>query len=211
MLRRPRPQKRIGLVLIAMIWGVIFGVLYILSDVPPPEPENQVVSAISTSLAQSLLTQMPGITPTALQTREPPALLTVPEAGIQAPIIRIFLGEHSWNVTGLGRNAGHLNGTGWIDQPGNIVLAGHVEMADGEPGIFASLDNLTTGDWVTLRLPSQEERFYKVSDVLTIDPQDLSVLFPTDTERLTLVTCGAYNFMTNKYNERIVVIADRFQ
>jgi sortase (surface protein transpeptidase) len=40
-------------------------------------------------------------------------------------------------------------------------------------------------------------------------PDDLTVLYPTTDERLTLITCDSYDFLQDAYLERMVVIADR--
>jgi sortase (surface protein transpeptidase) len=35
------------------------------------------------------------------------------------------------------------------------------------------------------------------------------VLYPTDTDRITLITCDSYDFLQNTYQDRLVVVADR--
>ncbi len=130
----------------------------------------------------------------------------VPTAGVHAPVVEVYLNGDSWDVSRLGYNAGHLQGTVPFGAPGNLVLVGHVEMADGRPGIFASINSMQVGDPLILSRGQLEKR-YAVSEVRTVEPDDLSVLYPTTNDQLTLITCGDYDFLQNQYLERIVVIA----
>jgi LPXTG-site transpeptidase (sortase) family protein len=123
-------------------------------------------------------------------------------------VIESYLSGTTWDVTDLGRYVGHLQGTAWIDRPGNIVLAGHVEMADGRQGIFANIEELAIGDPIYLA-QENEERVYQVTQLFTTGPEDLTVLRPSGNERLTLITCSNYDFFQDTYLDRVVVIAER--
>jgi LPXTG-site transpeptidase (sortase) family protein len=160
--------------------------------------------------------------PTAVPTLEPLALptaaaqtaarnattLLAPTAGISANVVQVFLDGVSWDVSRLGLNAGHLQGTAAFGAAGNLVLAGHVEMADGRQGVFASIGELAVGDPITLT-KNQQKKQYFVSEIKTVQPDDLSVLYPTPDEQLTLITCSDYSFLQNLYRERLVVVAQR--
>ena len=135
--------------------------------------------------------------------------LFLPTIGVQAAIVETFLQGESWDVSGLGTNIGHLQGTSWLSNPGNIVLSGHVELRDGRAGIFANLDELNVGDPIILR-ENGIELVYTVTEMRVVMPDDLSVLRPTTYDQLTLITCGAYNFFQNSYQERIVAIAQPY-
>jgi LPXTG-site transpeptidase (sortase) family protein len=137
-----------------------------------------------------------------------PTTLFIPTLGVNAPVIQVYLNGESWDISQLGMNIGHLQGTAWLDQPGNIALSGHVEMRDGRQGIFANLGTLQVGDLVILRR-GDEERRYAVREIKTTSPDDLSVLYSTSSEQLTLITCDEYDFLQNAYLERVVVVADR--
>ncbi|MFN8372744.1 MAG: sortase [Anaerolineae bacterium] len=139
-----------------------------------------------------------------------PTTLYIPSAGIYAPVVEVFLDGTSWDIRNLGTNVGHLQGTAWLDTPGNMVLSGHVEMADGRQGVFATIEDLTQGDLLVLQ-HGDEERQYSVRSVFRVQPDDLSVLYPSTTEQLTLLTCDSYDFLQNAYLERVVVVADRIQ
>lgn len=131
----------------------------------------------------------------------------IPRAGIEAPIIQAYLDGTSWDVSQLGRNVGHLEGTGWLGEPGaNVVLSGHVEMSDGRGGIFSNLDKLEIGNVITLT--SQGRAYtYIVSEISLTSPTDIEPVLPKGDDRLTLITCNDYDFFSNSYRERRIVIA----
>jgi LPXTG-site transpeptidase (sortase) family protein len=191
-----------------VLFGILVGTAYYLYD-------NWQPAAVTTTAPTALPSAIP---PTVVPTQPPPTataveattMLFIPTAGVRAPIIEAYLDGTSWDVTQLGANAGHLQGTGWFDQPGNIVLAGHVEMADGRAGIFTRLDELNEGDPIILTHADNERR-YSVTELLTVANDDLSVLYPTTTDQLTLITCGDYDFVEDFYRERVVVIAERIR
>ena len=137
------------------------------------------------------------------------ARIVIPEVGISAQITTAFLDGVSWDVSRLGNNVGHLQGTAWLDDPvGNIVLSGHVELSDGRQGVFEPIDELRAGNLILIT-QGDEERTYMVTDVFEVSPEDLEPLYPTNFERLTLITCGGYDFFSDTYQVRTVVIADR--
>lgn len=141
--------------------------------------------------------------------------LVIPSLHIQASVVDIGLkqfsnGSVSWDTAQLGRKVGHLEGTGWFDAPGNIVLAAHSELAQRKPGIFAQLDQVKTGD-IILVTQGDSTRQYVVAQVYLTDPHDLSALYPTSDERLTLITCdsSSYDPKTQSYGRRVIVVATR--
>lgn len=202
MYRRQRPSSAIPTLIVL---GILIGVGFVVyqgwntpSATPPP-----------TSPPPSA-TRPPTVMPTRLPTATPMprASLSIPTAGVIASVVEIYLDGVSWDVTRLGVNAGHLQGTAWIGETGNIVLAGHSEMADGRAGIFRNIGELRTGDPVVLSLGDTQQQ-YRVTEVKTVKPDDLSVLYPTTTDRITLITCDDYDFLQNTYQERVVVVAER--
>lgn len=139
----------------------------------------------------------------------PDSTLFIPSAAILSDIVQAYLDGQSWDVSQLSTNVGHLEGTAWVDRPGNVVLSGHVEMSDGRRGVFASLDELQEGDLLVLTSEGVEYT-YVVTDVYITEPDDLAPLQPTTSEhRLTLITCGAYDFFSDAYLERVIVVAER--
>jgi len=136
------------------------------------------------------------------------AALVIPNAGIVAPIVRAYIGSGSWDVSNLGNNIGHLEGTRWIPESGNVVLSGHVELSDGRQGIFANLHELQTGDRIIIT-QNGNDYHYDITSVGSVNPTDLTPIYPSSDNRLTLITCGSYDFISDSYLERIVVVAEQ--
>lgn len=136
------------------------------------------------------------------------ATIFIPSAGVLAPIVEVFLDGQSWDVSKLGANVGHLQGTSWLDAPGNVVLSGHVEMANGGRGVFASLEELKEGEPIIVTYKGVERR-YAVTELKHVEPDDLTPVFPTAGDRLTLITCDSYDFLQDAYLQRVVVVAER--
>ncbi len=136
--------------------------------------------------------------------------LLIPRTGAIAQITQVYLDGISWDVSNLGMNIGHLQGTSWVTgtPKGNIVLSGHVELSDGRRGIFAGLDEMRVGETVILTRDGVDH-FYRVTELYTVSPDDLTPVYPTTEERLTLITCSGYDFFADTYDERQVVIAER--
>jgi LPXTG-site transpeptidase (sortase) family protein len=106
-------------------------------------------------------------------------------------------------------NVGHLQGTSWVNSgPGNIVLSAHVEMRDGRAGPFSHIADLQIGDRIFLN-HGEEQWQYAIVEVMNVEPTDLTPLYPSQNELLTLITCDSYDFFRNTYQERTVVVAER--
>ena len=54
-----------------------------------------------------------------------------------------------------------------------------------------------------------EERTYQITQMFLTQPDDLTVMYPSQTEKLTLVTCSNYDFFADEYRDRFIVIAER--
>lgn len=134
--------------------------------------------------------------------------LFIPSVGIYAPVITSILREGTWDVSQLGMNVGHLQGTSWLDEPGNVVMSGHVEMSDGRQGIFATLDEVQVGESIVVNHHGNEYA-YTVRETFSVEPDDISVLYDQDIDTLTLITCADYDFLSDTYEQRLVVVAER--
>lgn len=135
--------------------------------------------------------------------------LFIPSAGVASRVIETYLDGQTWDVSQLGSNVGHLQGTPWIEQGvrGNVVLSGHVELSNGRRGVFANLEELKVNDLV--RLTVNGEQFdYFVTEIRTTTPDDLTPVMPTSSHRLTLITCDSYSFTADSYLERMIIVAE---
>lgn len=98
---------------------------------------------------------------------------------------------------------GHLPDTPKPWEPGNSALAAHRD------GLFRPLRNIRVGDEVRVR-STEGELVYRVRETRVVTPDDLSVLAPTETQTLTLITCYPFNYVGNA-PKRFIVHAERTQ
>jgi LPXTG-site transpeptidase (sortase) family protein len=201
-------------ILQTLVLGIVLGLVFFSFD-------NERPTTVSTVTQAPIVTPPPKVVPTRTAATEPPpaadalpeappvpTTVFIPTAGVHTSIIEAYLDGTSWDVTHLGANAGHLQGTASFDQTGNVVLAGHVELADGRRGVFARIGDVSVGDPIIVE-QGAEERHYIVRTVETTSADDLSVLYPTRDDQLTLITCDSYDFLRDVYLQRTVVIAER--
>ena len=89
---------------------------------------------------------------------------------------------------------------------GNTVLVGHLRGPAGD--VFNRLDRVKLGDEVTAVSRGVEFRFV-VSEVVVLPNNDNRPMLPTETPRLTMMTCaGIWNPFSQDYSHRIWVIAE---
>lgn len=125
------------------------------------------------------------------QSDVPLAVLRIPKIRLEVPVL-----EGADSLT-LNHAVGRIAGTAQLGEPGNIGIAGHRD------GFFRGLKDVTVGDTVELRSPT-ETVAYKVDQVSVVAPQDVSVLNPTLGPSLTLVTCYPFHFVGNAPRRYIV-------
>lgn len=135
--------------------------------------------------------------------------LLVPSAGINVGVTTFYLDGVSWAIDPWEPIVGHLEGTSWVNGTGNMVLGGHSEMPDGSAGIFNNLYNVGIGDEIFVQDGDMMRR-YIVVNIRSVDYRDVSVVYPTSHNRLTLITCDIPSYVAeqNIYHERLVIIAD---
>jgi sortase A len=137
--------------------------------------------------------------------------LTIPKLGLQdIPVL-----EGSSEAV-LSQGVGHLPGTGypWVEGS-NTYIAGH---RLGYPGtvsdhVFWDLPSLVAGDEVILEDSLGQTYTYRVSEILEVDPNDLSVTGSTGSDIVSLQTCienyGNYWTAGPNWFARYVVRAER--
>lgn len=201
-----RHQRQLPIIPLLVVLGVIIGVGFLINR--GSRTSSTTIPTPTVIPTTPTLEPLPQASPLPSATPMPRANLSIPTAGVVASVVEIYLDGESWDVSRLGQSAGHLQGTAWFGESGNIVLAGHVEMADGSGGIFRSLRDLKWGDPVVLTLGDDQQQ-YAVTEVKTVAPNDLSVVYPTTEDQITLITCDSYSFLQNVYQDRLVVVATR--
>ncbi len=111
---------------------------------------------------------------------------------------------------------GRSDDTGWYadgstpGQPGDSVLDGHLDTADGAPAVFARLAEARPGDRISIALADGTQVHFAVAMVASVAYQTRPPgLFATDgPPRLTLITCsGPWDPAHGVYSKRLVVEA----
>lgn len=114
---------------------------------------------------------------------QPPlGLLSIARVGVR---VAVFNGS-SEDVLKVG--AGRVPGTATIAGDGNLAIAAHRD------GFFRGLKDIEVGDEITVRHDGGTNRYF-VTALSIVDPSDVSVLAPTATPALTLITCYPFYFV----------------
>jgi LPXTG-site transpeptidase (sortase) family protein len=171
-------------------------------------PEVIPVSADGMTTPEAEPMVYPTQIPNALPDIPAGTFVIVPAADIQASVVRAYRSGNSWDVSQLARYAGQLDGTSAPGEAGNVVLVGHVELANGIAGPFARLKEAAIGDTVYL-LQNGEQIAYTITDAHYTDEHDIGLVQPTTDDRVTLITCDSYDFISDVYQRRYVVIAHK--
>jgi len=125
----------------------------------------------------------------------PLAVLRIPKLRLEVPVF-----DGTDELT-LNKGAGRIVGTARLGESGNTGIAGHRD------GFFRGLKDISPNDGLDLILPDRTEH-YVVSDIQITTPEDVSVLRPTATPMLTLVTCYPFYFVGSA-PQRFIVRATR--
>jgi LPXTG-site transpeptidase (sortase) family protein len=139
-----------------------------------------------------------------ITTTMPARRIVIPTIGLDSKVIQLGTkldrkGEIAWETApfAVGQHKG-LAGPG---QDGNMILSGHIS-SPNEGAIFHHLTELKVGEGVIV---STDERqyLYRVVEVKTVTPDQISVLDPTPDPTATLITCVPDGI----YSHRLVVTA----
>ncbi len=105
----------------------------------------------------------------------------------------------------LDRGVGHIEDTAQPGTDGNLGIAGHRD------GFFRGLKDITPGDLMELDT-LQGTDVYRVERTWVVSPEEVSVLDPTSTPAITLVTCYPFYFVgsaPDRFIVRAVRVGDR--
>lgn len=121
----------------------------------------------------------------------PLAILRIPKINLEVPVF-----NDTDDLT-LNRGVGRILGTAQFGQAGNLGIAGHRD------GFFRGLKDVGPDDVIEVIRPGQTD-FYAITQIQIVDPENVSVLAPTPTQTLTLVTCYPFYFIGSAPQRYIV-------
>ena len=101
----------------------------------------------------------------------------------------------------LNRAVGHIENTALPGTDSNSGMAGHRD------GFFRGLKDIAVGDGIELETVDSRQ-MYRVERTWVVYPDDVSVLDPTPTRSLTLITCYPFYFIGSA-PQRFIVRATR--
>lgn len=173
------------------------GVIKTYGDSTIRHTTNRSIETITTSIA-----------PTNTQAIRYGRGISIPDLSFYSSITTFPLQNGTWQIAVEEPLVGHLQGTAWINDSSNIVLGGHSQHSNGANGIFAGLYNVNMGQEIILN-DGETKRYYVVTEIRIVHYQDVSIVYPTHGDRLTMLTCHipSYNQATHNYDQRLVVIA----
>lgn len=176
---RPPPRR-------ALLWGLT-GVLFVVALVTLGRVAYVTLDAAAYQRsARARLGASPavavGATPARPVEGDLVGELRLPRLGLRAIVV------HGESERILTRAVGHLAGTAWPGQAGNVVLAGHRDT------FFRPLRHVQVGDTLSLVTPGGTFT-YAVESTAVVRPADIGALAPTDTPTLTLITCFPFTYI----------------
>jgi sortase A len=158
-------------------------------------------SRVSQQLARDAMAALPPTTvassasgrPVVIPLGAPIGELSIPRVKLSAMVL------HGSDARTLRRGPGHIENTPLPGEQGNVAIAGHRD------SFFRPIRDVRVGD--DIFLDTGDGRFhYRVSSLGIVEPTDVSVLDPTDTATLTLITCYPF-WLAGPAPDRFIVRA----
>jgi len=118
-------------------------------------------------------------------------ILRIPKINVEVPVL-----EGTDDLI-LNRGVGHVNGTAYPGESGNVAIAGHRD------GFFRGLKDVVVGDKIELVTMHQTET-YVIDRITIVERTDVSVLQPRSHSSLTLITCYPFYFIGSAPQRYIV-------
>ena len=110
-----------------------------------------------------------------------PTKIIVPTAQIDLPVFTAAIAYNTWETSETTASFG--KGSAIPGSIGNTVIFAHAR-----PGLFGSLDKVAVGDHIHI-FTAVDWFVYRVTDVLVVSPEDVSILKQQKGTELTLFTC----------------------
>jgi sortase A len=181
----PQKRKLISRVLtLAAVLTMAAGVVLIgqpfYTDIQAERTQKDLGKALKTATVREAFEE------NTVEEASPVTRLLIPKLGVDTIVVE------GTSKEALDAGAGHYSNTPLPGMGGNVGIAGH-RTTYGKP--FADIDQLTTGDRVELETPignyvyEMVEPFDGHANPWVIEPNDWSVVGPTDESMLTLTTC----------------------
>jgi hypothetical protein len=223
--RRALAKATLGPALVAGIAGALMAPLFGGSGAGQPGPQAAMASELAREASRP--GALPPLVPVVERGGEPrlaahdnasgaasarpapPAWISIPRAGVAAPIDSLGAGSKGLQLPDVGRT-GWWNGGPRPGEDGRAVLVGHLDSRKG-PDVFAKVPSLAKGDAIVVRDLSGEYHRYAVVGVTRVEKAAFpteDVYGPAPRPVLVLVTCGGpYDPALGHYRDNVLVYA----
>ena len=176
-------------------------------------PHSSASAAVQPAAAKAAGFQNPAADPGASTTATRPVRIVIPAIRVDAGLIDLARGTDGVLAappsTVLDKAGWYAKGT-VPGQTGPAVIAGHVDWVN-RIAVFHRLDELTTGDTITVVMNDGSKVHFAVDDVRKVSKfafPTASVYGPTPDAQLRVITCGGpWDDARNIYSENVVVSA----
>jgi LPXTG-site transpeptidase (sortase) family protein len=195
---------------VALAVCVVAGALPLLAEpAEPTYPEDFTHPPDQTNAGQK---DAPQSSEPAQPSAAQPALpyrMVIPAIGLDTPIVMAYYWNRTWHVHHISSEVGYLQGTALPGQGSNVGMAAHsyVNILQDIPGAFVNLEMLQPGDHIHIHYGS-DIYVYQMTEQLLLEPWDIWVLMPTESELLTMVTCVTWNPDLVAFEHRLAVRAN---
>ena len=132
--------------------------------------------------------------------------LEIPSIKISLPIVTARFKDGTWDFSRIYNQAGYFEGTPLPGVGGNLVIGAHSEFAYRVRGPFYHLSDIQVGAQIIVTYQGQPYT-YQVATIWSVDPSDVSPIYNSSGDVLTLMTCSGYS--RGVYETRLIVRATR--
>ncbi len=135
--------------------------------------------------------QLPAATGEAVAVASEPARIIIPALGLDLPTVSVGLDAQRVPIVPK-HDVGWFTGSSMPGDRSNVILWGHVLRWVDSPEIkapFEYLHDLEIGSEITIVTVDGREHHYLVTQQIQSRPEETELLYPTLSERLTLVSC----------------------
>jgi LPXTG-site transpeptidase (sortase) family protein len=220
----PRRRVFVGVTTAALIAVAIGAFVYSSSsgdDAVAVADDAAVVDLSNDPIDLDLAPELPPAVLTATPVPPPPLgdsgyNIVIDKLGVSAPVAMYGMDENL--VPKVPYTATDVAWYDFSARPGtggNAIFAGHVTW--NGPAVFYDLDQLVEGDQISLHGQDGTQIVYRVTNVFQVDPNDpdsRKVMWPTDEDVITIITCSGKFFNTSDpilggdYTHRLIVRGD---
>lgn len=164
---------------------------------PTNVPMEQPAATIDVAVSDLPVLSQENAPPTPDATRQEPgdasqpARIIIPAIGLDLPAVAVGVDERQVPIVPK-HDVGWFTGSSMPGERSNVILWGHVLRWLDSPTInapFERVHELQPGAELTIVTVDGQEHRYKVTQQIQARPEETQLLYPTLSERITLVSC----------------------